>query len=117
MFLTLLCVLFISLLITWALIFPGGPLGFIMLYRVSYYVASSVRTTGKNTSKDSFGSLWVKVSNSSFFINKNKDVHHRLLDDLAGSLAGNLGYSLGLARIDATTTSFKFSKPLDLDQW
>ena len=106
----LLC-LIITLLTAWALIYPGGPLGFILLYRVSYYVAASVRTGTKNTSIDSFGALLVEVPNGSFLIKQDKDVHHRLLDNLARRLAEGLGYKRGTALIGPLVTRFKFTRP------
>jgi len=100
--------LFLAFLVSWALMYPGGPLGFIMLYRVSYYVTSSIRTSTENISEGPFGGIWVKVPNEDFWIRQDKDVHHELLSHLADSLANNLGFRNGLARIDKTQTSFRF---------
>jgi len=88
--------------------YPGGPLGFIMLYRVSYYVTASVRTSSENISTNPFGGLRIEVPNKYFWIRQDKDVHHELLDHLANSLAKSLGFRNGLARIDKTITSFRF---------
>ena len=108
MFYALLC-LTLTLLLAWALMYPGGPLGFIILYRVSYYVAASVRSRSENTTIDPMGKLCVTISNRSFFISVEKNVHHLLLDRLAENLAEKLGFTHGLALITPQVTIFKFS--------
>lgn len=93
----------------WAFVFPGGPPGFIILYRVSYHVATSVRKDADNITTDVLGRICVDVCNAAYSIKPDKDVHHKLLDRLAGKLAEQLGYRKGTALIQPHKTIFKFT--------
>jgi|TARA_Y100000310_G_scaffold37883_1_gene35528 hypothetical protein len=102
----------VLLLTTRALIYPGGPLGFIMLYRVTQYMKNSIHEADRNTHVDAFGALCVVVPNKEFFIRQNKTIHHQLLNHLAKRFAPRVGYINGVARVDGVATLFRFSAPV-----
>ena len=98
------------LLITWALIYPGGPLGYYLLYRVSRFLAKSIDgDSNDHTHIDGFGALCVTVPNKAFWINHQKRTHHLLLEQLAKAVAPQVGYRNGVARVDEDATFFRFS--------
>lgn len=98
------------LLITWACIYPGGPLGYYLLYRVSRFLSKCLdNDESAHTHTDGFGALCVVFPNSMFWVNHKKRAHHLLLEELAKSVAHHWGYGNGVVRIDEKDTSFRFS--------
>lgn len=108
--LTALLVSFVVLLITWALIYPGGPLGYYLLYRVSSFLGKCLDDNESAfTHVDGFGALCVVFPNNMFWINHKKRTHHLLLEELAKAVAMHRGYKNGVARVTETDTSFRFT--------
>ena len=97
------------ILLAWWLLLPGGLLGYIFLYRISYCVSQGVRSGCGNVEfSEQFGSLRITVKNSEFFISPDKDVHHKLLRILARRLADQHGFLGGHALILDKSTLFTF---------
>lgn len=87
---------------------PGGLIGTIMMYRVSFYVVNQVRTNAQSMRYEAFPVLEVPVSNKRFWVNQADETHRLLLEVLAEELAKSFGFAQGGVRLLPGNTVFCF---------